>query len=41
MNTQSPPRSHVGEILTRIVGPAIGDLTPEAARAILKLKLDE
>jgi hypothetical protein len=41
MSTQSPPRSHVAEILTRIVGPDVGNLTPEAARAVLKLKLAE
>jgi hypothetical protein len=41
MSTQSPPRSHVAEILDRIVGPDIGNLTPEAVRAILKLRLDE
>ncbi len=41
MNTQSPPRSHVAEILTRVVGPDVGNLSPEAARAVLQLKLDE
>ena len=39
MSTQSLPRSHVSEILSRIVGPEEGNLTPQAARAILKLKL--
>jgi hypothetical protein len=41
MSTQSVPRSHVAEILSRIVGPEEGNLTPETAKAILKLKLDE
>ncbi len=41
MSTQSPPKSHVSEILTRIVRPDEGNLTPEAARCLLRLKLDE
>ena len=41
MNTQSLPRSHVSEILSRIVDPEEGNLTPDAAHSILKLKLDE
>jgi uncharacterized protein YnzC (UPF0291/DUF896 family) len=41
MSTQSLPRSHVSEILSRIVGPDEENLTPEAAQGILKLSLDE
>ena len=41
MTTQSLPRSHVAEILSRIVGPDEGTLTPETAHAILELKLVE
>jgi hypothetical protein len=41
MSTQSPPRSLIAEILDRTVGPDVGDLSPEGARAILKLKLNE
>jgi hypothetical protein len=41
MSIQSPPRSHVSEILSRIVGPEEGNLSPEAARGILQLKLGE
>ena len=41
MSTQSLPRSHVSEILSRIVGPEEGNLTPDAARAVLRLRLDE
>jgi hypothetical protein len=41
LSTQSPPQSYVAEILSRIVDPDEGNLNPEAARAILKLKLHE
>ena len=41
MNAQSSPRSHVAKILNRVVGPELENLTPEAARAVLKLKLDQ
>ncbi len=41
VSTQSPPKSHVSEILTRIVGPEEENLTPEAARGLLQLKMDK
>ena len=41
MSTQSLPRSHVAEILTRVIGPESGNLSPEAARSLLALSLDD
>jgi len=41
MSTQSLPGCRVADILRRIVGPEVGDLSPEAARGFLRLKLDE